>query len=163
MNRRDPATKLFTQADLIDRHGPTRTHVLAFTNGCFDVLHAGHIVCLFEASKLGDQLVVAVNSNASMRMLDKGPDRPIVDEADRVHVVAALESVDAVCLFEEETPLRLIEALQPDVLVKGADYRREDLPGADVVEARGGRVVLIPLAEGQSTRDLVGRIKGERP
>jgi len=129
-----------------------------FTNGVFDLLHRGHVEYLEEARALGDRLVVGVNSDGSARRL-KGPSRPIVGERDRVALVAALACVDLALLFEDDTPLRLIEAVRPDVLVKGADYAPADIVGRELVEARGGRVTTIALREGLSTSEIVRRIK----
>jgi len=130
---------------------------VAFTNGCFDVLHAGHVQYLQEARAQADLLVVGVNSDAGVRRL-KGADRPINSFADRALVLAALESVDYLVLFDEPTPLELIQALRPDVLVKGADYRREDVVGGDFVESYGGRVHLASLRRGHSTTRLLHRL-----
>jgi D-beta-D-heptose 7-phosphate kinase/D-beta-D-heptose 1-phosphate adenosyltransferase len=129
---------------------------IVFTNGCFDLLHPGHVRLLREASALGDYLIVGLNSDASVRRL-KGANRPINSEEARAEVLGALECVDAVTVFDEETPLELIEALQPDVLVKGGDYRPADVVGRAEVEAAGGRLVLIPLVEGHSTTRMVLR------
>jgi D-beta-D-heptose 7-phosphate kinase/D-beta-D-heptose 1-phosphate adenosyltransferase len=131
---------------------------IVFTNGVFDLLHRGHVEYLEEARALGDRLVVGVNSDASARRL-KGPSRPIVGEADRVVVLRALACVDLVLVFDDDTPLRLIEAVRPDVLVKGADYAPADIVGRDVVERAGGRVTTIALREGLSTSDIVRRIR----
>jgi D-beta-D-heptose 7-phosphate kinase/D-beta-D-heptose 1-phosphate adenosyltransferase len=131
---------------------------VVFTNGVFDLLHRGHVEYLEEARALGDRLVVGVNSDASVRRL-KGPSRPIVGEADRLALVAALACVDLAVLFADDTPLRLIEAVQPDVLVKGGDYAVPEIVGRDVVEARGGRVTTIALRPGLSTSELVKRIR----
>ena len=131
---------------------------VVFTNGVFDLLHRGHAEYLEEARALGERLVVGVNSDASVRRL-KGPSRPIVGEADRLALVAALACVDLAVLFADDTPLRLIEAVQPDVLVKGGDYAVPDIVGRDVVEARGGRVTTIALRPGLSTSELVKRIR----
>lgn len=132
---------------------------VVFTNGVFDLLHAGHVDLLEAARAEGDVLVVGVNSDASVRRLGKGPDRPLSSEAARARVLAGLASVDCVVLFDEETPLTLIQALAPDVLVKGADYSRDRIVGADWVEARGGRVVRVPLLPGFSTTALVERLR----
>jgi D-beta-D-heptose 7-phosphate kinase/D-beta-D-heptose 1-phosphate adenosyltransferase len=129
---------------------------VVFTNGCFDLLHLGHVRLLRQASALGDYLVVAINSDASVRRL-KGYSRPINTEDARAEVLGALESVDAVTVFDEETPLALIETLLPDVLVKGADYRPEEVVGRAEVEEAGGKLVLIPLEEGHSTTQMVRR------
>jgi D-beta-D-heptose 7-phosphate kinase/D-beta-D-heptose 1-phosphate adenosyltransferase len=137
------------------RHGR-----IVFTNGVFDLLHGGHVALLEAARNEGEALIVGVNSDASVRRLGKGPDRPVVPQAERARVLAALEAVDCVVLFDEETPRELIRALRPDVLVKGADYTREAIVGADDVESWGGRVVRVPLVEGKSTSDLVRRLRG---
>ncbi len=162
MSRAEPrsaASKILTLQEAVHRFGPPRTTTLVFTNGCFDLLHAGHVRVLEAARALGDALVVGVNTDASVRRLGKGPDRPLVDERHRALVVASLEAVDAVVLFHEDTPLRLIEALVPDVLVKGGDYRPEEVVGREVVERAGGRVEIVPLLEGYSTTELVERIR----
>jgi D-beta-D-heptose 7-phosphate kinase/D-beta-D-heptose 1-phosphate adenosyltransferase len=132
---------------------------IVFTNGCFDLLHIGHTRYLREARALGDLLVVGINSDASVRMLDKSPDRPIVPEAQRAEVIAALGCVDYVVIFNEPDPLRLITAVQPDVLVKGGDWPVSQIIGRDVVEARGGVVRTIPLVPGMSTTGLLQRIR----
>jgi D-beta-D-heptose 7-phosphate kinase/D-beta-D-heptose 1-phosphate adenosyltransferase len=136
---------------------------VVFTNGVFDVMHRGHTTYLAAARARGDVLVVGLNTDASVRRLGKGPGRPINRENDRAAVVAALECVDAVCLFDDDTPLTLVEALLPDVLVKGGDYARSEVVGRDAVEAGGGRVELIPFLDGYSTSGLVARIKGVEP
>lgn len=132
---------------------------VVFTNGVFDLLHRGHVEYLEAARAEGSHLVVGVNSDASARSLDKGAARPLVAAADRARVVAALAAVDCVVIFEEPTPIRLIEALRPEVLVKGGDYTRDTIVGADLVEGRGGRVVIVPLVPHQSTTRLVERIR----
>lgn len=131
---------------------------VVFTNGVFDILHAGHTTYLDAARALGDVLVLGLNTDESVRRL-KGPERPMNTELDRATVVAALRSVDHVVLFSDDTPLRLIEAILPDVLVKGGDYTRQTIVGADVVEAHGGRVVTIPLVEGRSTTNIINRAR----
>ena len=160
MSVRDPAAKVVSRDDLILRYGRPRSDTVVFTNGCFDLLHPGHVTYLAAARVLGDRLVVGVNTDASVKRLGKGGERPLAPESDRAVVVAGLESVDAVCLFDEDTPHALIEALLPDVLVKGGDYELEGVVGRDVVEQSGGRVVLIPLMEGHSTTDLIARVRG---
>jgi D-beta-D-heptose 7-phosphate kinase/D-beta-D-heptose 1-phosphate adenosyltransferase len=130
---------------------------VVFTNGCFDILHVGHIQLLRKARSLGDILVVGINDDASIRAL-KGDKRPLIGQAERAHVLAALDAVDYVTLFSEDTPMKLIEALRPDVLVKGGDYSLERVVGRDFVESYGGRVELVPVVEGFSTSDLVRRI-----
>ena len=132
---------------------------MAFTNGVFDLLHAGHVALLEAARAAGDALVVGVNSDASVRRLGKGPERPLVAEAERARLLAALAAVDCVVLFDEDTPLTLIQQLRPDVLVKGADYAPEAIVGAKDVEGWGGRVVRVPLVEGKSTTDLVRKLR----
>lgn len=134
---------------------------IVFTNGCFDILHVGHIRLLEEARRKGDRLVVGVNSDDSVRRL-KGTSRPIVGQEERARILAALSAVDAVVIFEESTPLRVIQTIRPDVLVKGGDYREENIVGAREVRARGGRVEIIPLVEGVSTTRLIGRSTAER-
>ena len=132
---------------------------VVFTNGVFDLLHPGHVELLESARAEGAALVVGVNSDASVRRLGKGADRPLAGQEARVRVLAGLSAVDCVVLFDEDTPQSLIEALAPDVLVKGADYPREAIVGADWVEARGGRVVRVPLVPGFSTTSLVERFR----
>ena len=132
---------------------------MVFTNGVFDLLHPGHVELLEAARREGSALIVGLNSDASVRRLNKGTERPVVPEADRARILAGLAAVDCVVLFEEDTPLELIKSLLPDVLVKGADYRRDSIVGADWVEARGGRVVRVPLVEGFSTSSLVERLR----
>ena len=129
---------------------------IVFTNGCFDLLHAGHVHYLFAARALGDRLVVGINTDDSVRRL-KGASRPLQPLQDRARVLAALRCVDLVVPFAEDTPRALIERFVPDVLVKGADYRPEEIVGADVVRAAGGEVRTIPLLPGRSTTDLVAR------
>jgi D-beta-D-heptose 7-phosphate kinase/D-beta-D-heptose 1-phosphate adenosyltransferase len=133
-----------------------RTVVL--TNGCFDLLHPGHVVLLERARGEGDLLVVAINSDASVRAL-KGPQRPLLPEAERAEALLALEAVDRVAVYDEPTPQELIEALVPDVLVKGADWAADAIVGREVVEQAGGRVVRVELVPGRSTSRLVERIK----
>ena len=132
---------------------------LVFTNGVFDLLHPGHVELLEAARREGAALVVGVNGDASARRLAKGPGRPVAGEAARARVVAGLAAVDCVVLFDEDTPLELIRVLGPDVLVKGADYARERIVGADWIEERGGRVVRVPLSPGYSTSALVERLR----
>jgi glycerol-3-phosphate cytidylyltransferase len=124
---------------------------LVFTNGVFDILHAGHVTYLQSARELGDLLIVGLNSDESVRTLGKGPDRPINTTADRVTVVAALRCVDGVVVFTEKTPENLIELLKPEVHVKGGDYKIEDLPESAIVHSYGGQVVILPLLAGRST------------
>ena len=133
--------------------------VVVFTNGVFDLLHPGHVELLEAARREGESLVVGLNTDASVRRLAKGPERPVVTEAARARVLAALAAVDCVVLFDDDTPLALIRDLAPDVLVKGDDYSRDRIVGADWIEARGGRVVRVPLVSGFSTSALVERLR----
>ena len=130
---------------------------IVFTNGCFDLLHPGHIYTLTQAKTLGDVLIVGINSDASVKGL-KGERRPILSETERVVILAALEAVDYVTVFDEDTPLEVIELLQPDILVKGGDWSPDAVVGREVVEKNGGRVVVIPYQEGFSTTDIIERI-----
>jgi len=132
---------------------------VVFTNGVFDLLHPGHVDVLVGARARGDVLVVGLNSDASVKRL-KGPDRPVRSEGERAYVLAALEAVDAVTLFEQDTPLQLVQLLQPDVIVKGGDYSPDTVVGADDVRARGGEVVIIPLTPGHSTTSTIDRLRG---
>jgi D-beta-D-heptose 7-phosphate kinase/D-beta-D-heptose 1-phosphate adenosyltransferase len=135
-------------------------HKIVFTNGCFDLLHSGHIKLLHAAAAYGDKLVVGLNSDASVTRL-KGPGRPILGQGERAAILSALECVDMVIIFEEDTPLGLIEALRPHTLVKGADYHKETVVGHELMEQWGGKVVLVPLAEGMSTSGIVERVRGD--
>src|SRR5258708_25305608 len=155
--------KIISQDELIqvtarEKRGGRR---VVFTNGCFDLLHPGHVRCLAEARTLGDLLVVAINSDRSVRG-NKGPERPLVAEQDRAEVLAALASVDYVVIFDEPTPRELIARVLPSILVKGADWPLEQVAGREEVEAAGGRVVSIPLAPGYSTTKIVERIRNLR-
>ena len=132
---------------------------VVFTNGVFDILHPGHVRYLRDARALGDTLIVAVNSDRSVRALSKGPARPVNPERERAEVLLALESVDAAVIFDEDTPQDIIGRVQPDILVKGADWGPDTIVGRDVVEGRGGRVVRIPLAPGFSTSLLIEKAR----
>jgi D-beta-D-heptose 7-phosphate kinase/D-beta-D-heptose 1-phosphate adenosyltransferase len=131
---------------------------VVFTNGCFDIIHAGHVEYLARAKSLGDALIVGLNTDSSVRRL-KGAGRPVTEQDDRARVLSALSSVDAVALFNEETPLNLIKEVKPDILVKGGDYTRDTVVGADIVESYGGRVQIIPLVKGKSTTGIISEIK----
>ena len=133
---------------------------VVFTNGCFDLVHRGHIDSLAKAAEMGDRLVVGLNSDRSVKLL-KGPNRPLIDQQSRAILLASLLMVDAVVLFEEETPYELIRSLQPHVLVKGSEYRIEEIAGYDIVLAAGGRVERIDLTEGLSTSGLIKKIKDQ--
>ena len=131
---------------------------IVFSNGCFDILHRGHVEYLSKAADLGDILIIGLNTDDSVRRL-KGPSRPVNDEKARAVVLAALEFVDAIMFFEEDTPYNLIKRVQPDVLVKGKDYKAEDIVGYDIVTAKGGKVETIELVEGFSTTKIVNSLK----
>ncbi len=156
-----PEGKILGRDDLVSRAATWRMagKRIVFTNGCFDLLHAGHLSLLSQAAKLGDVLVLAINSDASVRRL-KGPERPLVPQEDRAAVLAALTFVDAVTIFDEDTPLEVLQSVRPHVLVKGGDYRLEDVVGRELMEATGGRVALVPLTPEKSTTALVERIRG---
>lgn len=132
--------------------------VIVFTNGCFDILHRGHVEYLAKAAELGDKLFVGLNSDKSVRQL-KGPERPVQDECARAVILASLQVVSGVMLFSEETPYELIKKVQPDVLVKGADWKIEDIVGYDIVTAKGGRVETISFVEGHSTTNIINKVK----
>ncbi len=151
--------KIFSQKDLRYQLGRWKFlgHQIAFTNGCFDILHRGHIASLSDAAREADFLVVGLNSDASARRL-KGEGRPVVDQDSRALLLASLAIVDAVVIFDEDTPLELIKMVQPDVLVKGGDYTIDQIVGAKEVQAAGGRVVINPIIEGFSSTGLIGKI-----
>ena len=150
--------KICSQESLMKRAAQWRVsgQKIVFTNGCFDLLHVGHLALLEQAKREGDCLVVALNTDRSVRSL-KGSGRPIISEDARARIVAALPSVDAVVLFDEETPLGLIRAIKPNVLVKGGDYSEEEVVGANDMKSWGGKVSLIPLVEGSSTTEILKR------
>jgi D-beta-D-heptose 7-phosphate kinase/D-beta-D-heptose 1-phosphate adenosyltransferase len=145
---------LLSRDTLLARFGPPRDRTVVFTNGCFDILHPGHVESLAQAKALGDVLVVGLNSDASVRRL-KGAGRPLMSEADRAVMLAALRSVDAVTLFDDDTPLELISTLLPDVLVKGGDYDLDGIVGREVVEEAGGEVRVLQFVEGYSTTRIL--------
>jgi rfaE bifunctional protein nucleotidyltransferase chain/domain len=153
MSKITPRNELKDTVDRLKREGKK----VVFTNGCFDILHAGHTRYLREARKLGDALILALNSDSSVRSI-KGPMRPIVPEAERAEVVAALASVDYVTVFDELTPLELIEFLRPDVIVKGGDWAEKDIVGAETVRKWGGRVAIMPEIEGASTTNIIDKV-----
>jgi D-beta-D-heptose 7-phosphate kinase/D-beta-D-heptose 1-phosphate adenosyltransferase len=150
----DPARDPFTLAVAVHARGGK----VVFTNGVFDLLHPGHIRYLQDARRLGDALIVGINSDRSVRA-NKGPERPITPEGERAEVLAALECVDAVAIFDEETPAEIVRRLQPDVLVKGADWAADNIVGRDTVEGRGGRVVRMELSKGYSTTELIRKVR----
>jgi D-beta-D-heptose 7-phosphate kinase/D-beta-D-heptose 1-phosphate adenosyltransferase len=135
-----------------------RGRKIVFTNGCFDILHRGHLHLLREAKALGDLLIVAVNSDSSVRQI-KGPARPIISEAGRAELIAALEMVDYVTLFDETDPCRMIEEIRPDILVKGGDYTGNEVVGGDIVKRSGGKVAVVPYLKGFSTTEIIGRVR----
>jgi D-beta-D-heptose 7-phosphate kinase/D-beta-D-heptose 1-phosphate adenosyltransferase len=151
---------VLARAEAASVYGPGRDFRLVFTNGCFDLLHRGHAAYLNEASTLGERLLVGLNSDASVRRL-KGPGRPVLPVEDRAYLLASLRVVDAVVVFEEDTPSELIDELVPDVLVKGGDYSPDRVVGRETVEAAGGEVRILPLEPGRSTSDLLERIRAE--
>ena len=150
--------RLLSRETLVARFGPPRDGTVVFTNGCFELLHRGHVEYLAQAKALGDVLVVGLNSDASVQRL-RGAGRPLVTEADRAAVLVALRSVDAVTLFDEDTPLELISTLLPDVLVKGGDYDLDGIVGREVVEEAGGEVRALPFVAGHSTTSILDRFK----
>lgn len=132
---------------------------IVFTNGCFDILHVGHVEYLAKARDLGDVMVLGLNTDSSVKRLGKAPDRPINTEHSRAAVLGGLESIDAIVLFDEDTPYELIKFVQPDVLVKGDDYKPEQIVGYDIVTARGGKVITIPFVQRFSTTGLIEKMK----
>jgi rfaE bifunctional protein nucleotidyltransferase chain/domain len=158
LNDCDPRRKVMSWHSLAEWRARQPGRVV-FTNGVFDLLHPGHVDVLIGARARGDVLVVGLNSDASVKRL-KGPDRPVRSEGERAYVLAALEVVDAVTLFEQDTPLQLVQLLQPDVIVKGGDYSPDTVVGANEVRGRGGEVVIIPLTPGHSTTSTIDRLRG---
>jgi D-beta-D-heptose 7-phosphate kinase/D-beta-D-heptose 1-phosphate adenosyltransferase len=152
--------QVVSREELVKIRGEARQRgrIVVFTNGCFDLLHRGHVQYLGQAKALGDILVVGLNSDDSVRQL-KGPERPLNAQEDRAQVLAALEVVDYVCIFAEQTPAQLIEAVVPDVLVKGGDYRAEEIVGRDTVQTAGGQVVVVEELAGFSTQEIIERIR----
>lgn len=158
---REQADKICTLDQLLARvaHWRANGECIVFTNGCFDLLHAGHVSYLERARRLGDRLIVGLNTDRSVRAL-KGPGRPVIHEADRARVIAALEAIDAIILFDEDTPIELIQALRPDVLAKGSDYREEEVVGGAEVKSWGGKVALVELVPGHSTSNIIRKLNG---
>jgi rfaE bifunctional protein nucleotidyltransferase chain/domain len=153
--------RVLTQAAAVEwrqAHARAARRVV-FTNGVFDILHPGHVRYLTEARRQGDALIVALNSDRSVRAI-KGPSRPVHPEAERAEVITALACVDAAVVFDEDTPWAIINAIQPDVLVKGADWPADQIVGRDIVEARGGVVVLVKVEDGHSTTGIIGKVRG---
>ncbi len=161
MSTAPPSTHVTTRSDLqrLCAIWRIKGDRIVFTNGCFDILHRGHVTYLQQAAALGHRLVVGLNSDASVRRQRKGPERPLNNEESRALVLAALRCVDAVVVFDDDTPLDLITAIRPDVLVKGGDWSVDRIVGADVVKAAGGTVHSLPLVDGFSTTSLVEKIR----
>ncbi len=136
-----------------------KDYKIVFTNGCFDILHHGHIDYLSKASDLGDVLILGLNSDSSVKKLNKGANRPIQNENDRALILSALQFVEAITIFNEDTPLELIKIIQPDILVKGGDWKENEIVGADIVKTKGGTVAIIPFVEGYSTTNIEKKIK----
>lgn len=155
---RVPVSKVMTW-DMAAQWRRTVPGTVVFTNGVFDLLHPGHIEVLDLARREGAALIVGLNSDASVERL-KGPSRPVRSTAERALVLAGLEAVDAVVVFEQDTPHELVQRLEPDVIVKGGDYSPDTIVGADIVTARGGRVVVVPLVPGQSTTSIIEKLRG---
>lgn len=154
-------SKIFLNAEAFNpilRRWKQVRDTVVFTNGCFDLVHRGHIDSLAKAAELGDWLIVGLNSDISVKLL-KGENRPLIDQLSRAVLLASLLMVDAVVIFDEETPYELIRSIQPDVLVKGSEYQIEEIAGFDIVLAKGGRIERIDLTEGFSTSDLIKKIK----
>ena len=160
MNAFDPASRILTTEQARAWRAQQAGRVV-FTNGVFDLLHPGHVDVLRAARECGDALIVGINSDASVRRL-KGPDRPVRGEAERAYVLASLRAVDAVTVFDEDTILQLVQALAPDVIVKGGDYSEATVVGATEVRARGGSVVIVPLTPGQSTTSIIEKLRAQR-
>ena len=155
--------KLLSGTDLETKLSEWRSarKTVVFTNGCFDILHRGHVEYLAQASDLGDKLIVGLNTDASVKRL-KGESRPVNDEQSRALLLSALQFVDAVVLFGEDTPYELIKQVQPDILVKGNDYKPEEIVGYDIVTAKGGKVLTIDLVSGFSTTNVIRRMRAKR-
>lgn len=153
--------KIFTRQELLRQIAIWRLkdYRIVFTNGCFDILHPGHIDYLSKAADLGDVLIIGLNSDSSIKQLNKGINRPLQSWNDRALILSSIQFIEAVTVFEEATPYELIRAVEPDVLVKGGDWKEADIVGADIVKAKGGSVISIPFVEGYSTTNIEKRIK----
>ncbi|HID40467.1 MAG TPA: D-glycero-beta-D-manno-heptose 1-phosphate adenylyltransferase [Calditrichaeota bacterium] len=145
-------------ADFVQKLRKNSKLTIAFTNGCFDILHRGHVELLEKAKEYADYLVVGLNSDVSVKRL-KGMERPYMGQEDRAFILSRLEAVDVVCIFEQDTPLELIKQVQPDYLIKGGDYKVEQIVGKEIVEARGGKVLTIPLVAGRSTTSILQKLR----
>lgn len=163
MKHSKPASKIHTKRSLSELLKLWRKSgkKIVFTNGCFDIVHRGHVHYLSESASLGDILVVGLNSDSSVRRLGKGPERPIQDEETRATILAGFGFVDAVIIFDEDTPFNLIKHIKPNILVKGSDWKNKGVVGQDIVEAEGGKVILIDVVEGFSTTNVVKKIRGK--
>lgn len=153
--------KIVSKEEALERMNALRhlaTTKVVFTNGCFDILHPGHVDYLSQARDLGDLLILGLNTDNSVKRLHKAPNRPVNNEQTRAMVLAGLGCIDMIVLFDEETPYELIKFLQPDILVKGNDYKAENIVGYDIVKAKGGEVITIPMLEGYSTTKLIEKI-----
>ncbi len=153
--------RIINNADILNKlvaELKNKSKKIVFTNGCFDIIHAGHVAYLNEAKQLGDILIVGLNSDSSVKKL-KGNNRPIVIEDDRAYIIANLKPVDFVVIFSDDTPYNLINEIKPDYLVKGSDYKNKEIAGADIVKSYGGQVVLINYVNGKSTTNIINNIK----
>ena len=158
LNKISAKIKNLKDAEVIVKEWASKGEKTTFTNGCFDIVHRGHIDYLSKAKDLGTKLILGLNTDASVQRL-KGPQRPVVDEQSRAILTAALQFIDLVVFFDEDTPYELIKTLQPDILVKGSDYKAEDIVGYDIVKAKGGQVITIDFVEGFSSSSIVEKIK----
>jgi len=150
--------KSLAELSAITAAAKTNGEIVVFTNGCFDLLHRGHVHLLRNARALGDVLIVAINSDQSIKLI-KGPKRPILSEGDRLQLIASMEMVNYVLLFDEPDPCNIISILRPDILVKGGDWPADHVVGADIVEASGGKVVVVPYLKGFSTTEIIAKIR----
>ena len=153
--------KILTRQELVRQVAIWRLkdYRVVFTNGCFDLLHPGHIDYLSKAADLGDALIIGLNSDSSVKQLNKGVNRPLQSENDRALILSSIQFIEAITIFEEATPYELIKAVQPDVLTKGGDWKEADIVGADIVKAKGGSVISIPFVDGYSTTNIEKKIK----
>ena len=155
-------SKIYTLDQLIDEviNWKDQNKKIVFTNGCFDLIHLGHVEVLARSSDLGDKLIVAINSDESIAKI-KGTNRPIIEEESRVKQIAALDFVDAVILFQQDTPIKIISSITPNVITKGGDYKTSDVVGHEIIQGNNGEVAIIPLTQGYSTTSILDRIKNE--
>ena len=160
LNLQNIKSKIYTLSELVEQSKVWREkgEKIVFTNGCFDLVHRGHVEVLANTADLGDRLIIGLNSDSSIQKL-KGENRPIIDENSRAILLASLQFIDAVVLFSEETPQKLIETIIPDILAKGGDYKVEEIAGHEVVIQNGGEVILVPFVDGFSTTNIVDKIK----